>query len=137
MKTHQLLILRKRLPSTALILLVFSILTLTACKKDPVCVSSDLKLKETKVVDVPDSSLVKLYFDVTNNSGQDYNEADTLISIVRTKILVVTKDGEIYETVDYLPFNYLSQGATRSMRLTATYGEGKEYESYSISLFCE
>jgi len=114
-----------------------SMLTFASCSKDPVCISSDFELKETLIEDFPDFNKVYIWFDVTNHSGKTYNENDTLISVIRSKIEVETVDGAIYESVDYLPFSYLSAGATKSAKFTAVYGIGKEFKSYRISLFCD
>ncbi|HHB78438.1 MAG TPA: hypothetical protein ENK85_04315 [Saprospiraceae bacterium] len=123
-------------PLMTLFVLV-TLMTTSSCKKEPVCISSDLELEETLIEIFPNQNMVNIYFDVTNHSGTDYNENDTLVSIVRSKIQVVTQDGSMYESVDYLPFDYLSAGATKSAKFTAVYGIGKEFQSYSISLFCD
>ncbi len=116
---------------------LLSVLTMGSCSKDPVCISSDFELEETLIEDFPDFNKVNIWFDVTNHSGTTYNENDTLISVIRSKIKVVTQDGSIYESVDYLPFTYLSAGATKSAKFKAVYGVGKEFKSYKISLFCD
>ncbi len=127
----------KKLNTLYLAISLIGLFFIASCKKDPVCVSSDFELEETLVEDLPDLSKVNIWFDVTNHSGETYNENDTLISVIRSRIEVVTDDGSIYESVNYLPFSYLSAGSTKSAKFSANYGIGKTYKSYKISLFCD
>lgn len=123
-----------------LITLAFCI-AMTSCSDDDgssksVCLSDSFEMVETEVEDLPSAESVIITFDVTNNSSKDYDISDGK-NILYTTIDVTTTDGTVYETESILPLESLSAGATASVSVMGTYGAGKTYESYEITLYCD
>jgi hypothetical protein len=124
-------------------LLLFSLLffSLIACKKSVVnagkCYSNDFTYKETKVNNLPGSNSVIVSFDVKNNAKTDYELAKNGIgNVVYYKMMVKTTDGTSYETKNIFTSN-ISAGATVSNNILGSYGAGKTYQSYTVTLYCQ
>jgi len=98
------------------------------------CLADDFELTETAVNDFEASDTVAITFDVKNNSSVDYNVVNGSEAIYYT-VVVTTTDGSTFEMTGPLALA-LSAGATTSADALGTYGAGRTYESYTISLYC-
>jgi hypothetical protein len=115
--------------------------TLLSCSKTDVnggkCYANDLTFKESKVNNLASVNSLIVTFDVKNNAKVDYDLTKNGIgNFVYSKIMVKTTDGTTYETKNIFIGN-LSAGATASHDVLGTYGAGKTFQSYTMSLYCQ
>ena len=101
------------------------------------CLSDKFTLLQTNLDNYPSSNNLFINFDVKNTSTTNYNI--TTIGTgnwIRYNAKVKTTDGTIYENKGDL-MGELSAGATQNLLINPSYGAGKTYESYTITLYCE
>ncbi len=126
--------------SSFITLSIFAI-CLFSCSKSEVnpsgCFSDNLVLTQTKVNNLTSSNSIIVSFDVKNKATTDYNVLKSGVgSFIYYKMIVKTTDGTLYETKN--PFiSSISAGATQSQDVLASYGAGKTYQSYTVSLYCQ
>jgi PBP1b-binding outer membrane lipoprotein LpoB len=126
----------------AIILITF--LFVSCSKNDPTpiveptsnCLSGSLKYTETNF-DTSTSDVINVTFDVKNTSDKDYNVSTVGAgNIITYKIKVKTTDGNLYEKKGaFIPS--IVAGANKNVSISASYGTGKTYESYTFELYCE
>ncbi len=122
------------------------IFTILSCSKDDApssttptsnCLSDKFTTVQTDLDNFPGSNNLFINFDVKNTSTTNYNLTTIGTgNFIKYNIKVKTTDGVIYENKGLL-LAELSAGATQDVLTNPSYGAGKTYESYTITLFCE
>ncbi len=122
------------------------LITVLSCSKDDApanvtptlnCLSDKFTTVQTDLDNYPSSNNLFINFDVKNTSTTNYSilTAGTG-NFIKYNIKVKTTDGVIYENKGLL-LSELSAGATQDVLTNPSYGAGKTYESYTITLYCE
>ncbi len=124
-------------------LTICSLMVVSSCSDDDnektdsaACLAESIELTETKVEDNPDSNIVFLSFDVKNNASSDYSIVNGS-PIIYATVIITTEDGSKYENEESFTITSLSSGATSDLMIIPSYGAGKTYSSYEISLSCK
>lgn len=120
-----------------------SMLTFSSCSKseskgttvNTACFADQFTLTQTDLKIYPDSHDLFITLDVKNTSASEF-DIQKGAKAVNLKIIVMTTDGNKYETNTLLTVTKLSAGATTSVLTTAGFGTGKTYKSYTIEKSC-
>ena len=119
------------------------ILSITSCSRDDeedsmenACFADNFELVETVLTDFPESNIVSITFDLTNNSSSDYN-INNGSPIICTNLIVTTASGEMFETIRLLTIAVLPAGVTTSINVTGNYGDNETFSDYEINLSCQ
>lgn len=121
-----------------------SMAVLSACSKkdnNPLpgqgaCLADQITMTQSKIVDYASSHSLILTFDIKNTSTINYDIMKGA-KIVMVKVIVTTTDNATYESTAQLPVPELAAGATASGPITAEYGAGKKFKSYTIVKTCK
>jgi hypothetical protein len=121
--------------------LIFLVFISISCIKAGVnggpCYAKDITFKETKVNNLTSSNSLIVTLDVKNNAKSDYDVTKSgLGNSVYYKMTTKTTDGTLYETKNIF-LGSISGGATTSHNVLGSYGAGKTFDSYSLSLYCQ
>ncbi len=125
-----------------IISILFTFATLLSCSDDDDnqandqannCLADSFEFVETSINNLSSTNNVIVTFDVTNNSSTDYSIG---LNPINTTVIVTTGDGSEFETTNILTVQALSSGATTTVDVLGSYGEGRTFSSYKLLLSC-
>ncbi len=119
-------------------LLLLGVAFFSACKKDKICLSSDMEFKETAIEDAASINTIIIDFDVVNTGSKEYSYKDEETDKVIFEVILTTEEGKTYEERKLLSVDpSLPAGDTMHTDVWVEYAAGETYKSYELKLSCE